>query len=586
MRETAFFIALAFAASQSAAAHSGSISGVVVQSGTNIPIANVQIELSSVSTDNPTVSSAFRTLETVTDDSGRFAIRDLPAGRFRVHWQRDGYFPPDLSDTDNGVQIRIGRGIFLNVANDKAELRSPSANFTPVDLGMDEQLKNLTLALIPGGVISGRVQDSQGAPVAGGKITALTIGYDAGSAFLNEVCSVIADDRGDFRLFGLHPGSYYVRVEHQATMENSAPKLYSYFPGVPTANEARSVRVNAGTESGGTNFSVQPGAARIIGSLTFTPPSLGLGRERTDGDAPFPPIVTYFLVPSYEASVVDALPVWARTGVYSPPQKGFEILGVRSGHYEMYAVVESETPGGDFEYYAGRSTVIVGNGDVENISVVIGAETTVSGRILRKEGDGTFEKLSVSGRLQAGVFPEIEILESWDHVNPDGGFKIRTLPGARYDLTVEDLPKNIAVVDIRQKGASVFDEGIIADGAAPVEILLSGNTGSIDVSVMDSKQQPVRNATVALVPTTEHRKNHSLYRRAKFDAATSRYVTIDAIPPGEYMIFAWDNIPDDAEMNSGFLREFESRGIRVVVESRKTIHVQLPLIVTQDTAAR
>jgi hypothetical protein len=586
MKETAFFIALALAAVQNASAHNGSISGVVVQSGTNIPIESVQIELSSVPRENPTASSAFETVKTITDDNGRFAIRDLPAGRFRVHWQRDGYFPPDLSDSDNGVQIHIGRGISLNVANDDAGSHGPSANFAAVDLAQDQQLKNLRLPLIPGGVISGSVQDLQGKSLAGARITALMKGYDAGYAFLNEVRSVIADDRGNFRLFGLHPGSYYVRAEHLATSENYSPTLYSYFPGVTTANEAIAVHVNGGAESGGTNFSVQPGAARIFGSTTFTPPSLGSGRKRTDGGTPFPPIVTYFLVPSDDGSVVDPQTVLAWSGVHSPPQNGFEILGVRSNRYQLYAVVESETPTGEYEYYVGRSTVSVGTGDVENISVVIGAESTVNGRVVWMEGGRTPEKVSLSWRLQASVFPESEVLESWDYVNPDGGFKIRALPGLRYDLTVEDLPKNVAVVDIRQKGVSVFDEGIIADAASAVEVLVSGNTGSIDVSVTDSKQQPVRNATVTLIPAGEHRKNRSLYRRAKFDAATSRYLAIDAIPPGEYMVFAWDDIPVDAEMNSEFLREFESRGVPVVVDARKALHVQLPLISRQETAAR
>jgi hypothetical protein len=75
--------------------------------------------------------------------------------------------------------------------------------------------------------------------------------------------------------------------------------------------------------------------------------------------------------------------------------------------------------------------------------------------------------------------------------------------------------------------------------------------------------------------------NPALYRRAKFDATTSRYV-IEGVPPGEYTLFAWDSIPEDAEYNVAFLREFEDRGVRVVVQAGKSFSVQLPMISTQN----
>ena len=59
------------------------------------------------------------------------------------------------------------------------------------------------------------------------------------------VSSSQTDDRGEFRLFGLAPGHYYVSAADPAFRAVSTPKgvLYyspTYFPGVPFADQARS----------------------------------------------------------------------------------------------------------------------------------------------------------------------------------------------------------------------------------------------------------------------------------------------------------------------------------------------------------
>jgi hypothetical protein len=69
----------------------------------------------------------------------------------------------------------------------------------------------------------------------------------------------------------------------------------------------------------------------------------------------------------------------------------------------------------------------------------------------------------------------------------------------------------------------------------------------------------------------------TFYRRAKFDAATSRY-RVAGVPPGEYVAFALDTIPEDAEYNAAFLREFDDRGVRVTVEAGKSVGVRVPMI--------
>jgi hypothetical protein len=368
------------------------------------------------------------------------------------------------------------------------------------------------------------------------------------------------------------PGSYYIRAENRTTQEGIH---YTYFPGVTNAAEAGKLTVVSGTEFKGADFNLQPGAWKVRGTLVMTPPSLAGPRRLSSDGNPLPYNVTYSLTPSDPRNAVDIQAVLHYSG------DRFEIRGVRPGNYVLSAVLTPESAPGepdDRDALVGRTTINVGAQDLENVSIVIAAPNDVRGRIVAVDGARLpNKKLTVQWRLRDGVFPLGESLQSWNELDPADSFKFSGISGARYDLIVSGLPSDIVVADIRQGGASVFDEGASADrDPAPIEIVISGAAGRIVANVVDAKQQAVANAVVALVPAKEHQMNPNLYRRAKFDAASGRYL-FEGVAPGDYTIFAWDSIPNDAEYNAAFLKEFEERGKRVSVRPRETTSLLLPL---------
>jgi hypothetical protein len=259
---------------------------------------------------------------------------------------------------------------------------------------------------------------------------------------------------------------------------------------------------------------------------------------------------------------------------------------VRTGNYTLYALLipeDDDDPSTSYQELVGRTPVQVGTRDVENVSIVLAAPGEVQGRIVQVE-DAVLpmEKLNVSTRLQEGVFPESSGVEFSEGPSADGRFRLSGLPGVRYDLTVTGLPAGMAVVDIRQGETSVFDDGVQTHtGAAPIEVRVSRAVGTVEVNVRDAQQKAVSGAIVALVPNSDRARNPSLYRRAVFDAARSRY-TFDAVAPGGYRLYAWDYIPNDAERSANFQRKFESQAIVVNVQPGKTIAIEAPLIITQE----
>jgi hypothetical protein len=113
-------------------------------------------------------------------------------------------------------------------------------------------------------------------------------------------------------------------------------------------------------------------------------------------------------------------------------------------------------------------------------------------------------------------------------------------------------------------------------------VVLSKQCGTVQVQILDERKQAVPNAFVSLVPAAEHRSNVLLYRRSIFDVAASKYPPIGLVPPGEYKMFAWDNIPPNAELNAGYLAKFEDRGVPVTVRRGESLTVQVPLITTKN----
>ena len=134
--------------------------------------------------------------DTVTDENGRFQFDRLPGGRFLLTATKTGWVPSHYGSPRPG--------------------RPPG---TPVTIAEGARV-SVQMSMIPGSVIAGTIVDEKGRPLArqfpwllerrlvGDRYVIarvrlpLDVGYFERST----------DDRGEFRLFGLPPGTYYLVV--------------------------------------------------------------------------------------------------------------------------------------------------------------------------------------------------------------------------------------------------------------------------------------------------------------------------------------------------------------------------------------
>src|SRR6266536_3520501 len=76
-----------------------------------------------------------------------------------------------------------------------------------------QTLKDVVFHLLPGGTVTGRVQDATGAVLAGMTVQLVQPSYDSnGKRSFQPRFFGRTDDRGEYRLYWITPGRYYLNV--------------------------------------------------------------------------------------------------------------------------------------------------------------------------------------------------------------------------------------------------------------------------------------------------------------------------------------------------------------------------------------
>ena len=208
--------------------------GQIIAADNGAPIRRAQLRISS--------SGARDSRIATTDAQGNFEVKELLAGRYTVTASKGGF-----------VSLQYGQ-------------RRPSESGTPIELGDGETLDKLIIALPRGSVLGGRITDEFGEPVANATVVAYRYGYAGGARRLMPVGNAstrdTTDDQGQYRLFGLPPGEYYVSATLRAggaeitDPMDGEPSGYAptYYPGVPNVGEAARVRLAVSQENTGVSF--------------------------------------------------------------------------------------------------------------------------------------------------------------------------------------------------------------------------------------------------------------------------------------------------------------------------------------------
>ena len=493
------------------------------------------------------------------DGNGHFMFTNVDPGTYRIAAEHQGFF----SD---------GR----------------KREYQPViDVSAGEHVKNLPVRLMPSAVLAGEIVDEFNDPVQDVEVKALAVQVRLGQIYLTQAGKMTTDDRGQYRIAGLHPGKYYLVAEYKtgnpasdvvraqiaqqlvaATQANAKQRGQNTTPQVqpdvpdpaftypplfyPATNDFQQAQALA----------LSPGDEFAANFLMISAPVVSIRGRVTNGLTGAPEgtaSVFAFWTPYMEG---DGIP--ARV---SPDDATFEVRGLAPGTYTLRATASDHG-----ESYTGEQTVEVGNQGVQNVTVSVlpdfaaAGHVTITGTIRNPMGRVVIE---FAGE---GLLPRVFTSAR----TPEYKFDVQLRPERRYRAVVLNLQDDYYLKSVALSGHDVPPDNLVLNGTrGDIELVLSPSGGHIEGSLFDTKDQPTR-GSVLLVPDVPEPGPPDLFRRISADAKGK--FTFRGVAPGSYRLVALESLNLDTEINTpDFFRTIGNRGQSLIVDENGKYAVSLKL---------
>lgn len=510
-------------------AGTGSITGSVVSSTDVVPLGRARIVLTS-----PALSEGRVALSR---PDGTYDFKHLPAGSYALSASRSGY------------------------ASQTYGVRRP----TPVALADGQAVNGIDFALLPAGVIVGRLVDEDDKPFAGATIDALVPRTVGGQPTLAAVATTESDDRGAFRLTGLPAGQYYVSAFDPAFAEvgdETGPLRYTatYYPGVTSADTATRVAVRPGVEPDGP----------ISFALKIVRPARVSGRISAPDRRQL-----------LSAAVIMARAEAATTAPEDAtilPDGTFSFRNVPPGRYEIRARGDI-VPGGTAHFATFR--VLVEGRDITDVQMGLLPGATVSG-LLAFEPVRTPKPATIAGiRVRAPLADGRSFGDALTgEVQPDGSYAIRGLMAGSHLLTVEGLPYPWVLKSVTSRGQDITDAGLEADARQRFEhvrITITDAATEVSGLVRDGKRQAVADAMVLLIPLAQQFWHRTSRRFGLIRTDAAGRFTIRGLPEGEYRAVASLDVDERDAYRAAVLEPLSDAGTPLSLENFEPRVVDLTL---------
>jgi len=145
-------------------------------------------------------------------------------------------------------------------------------------------------------------------------------------------------------------------------------------------------------------------------------------------------------------------------------------------------------------------------------------------------------------------------------------------------VSVRTGSQDAYVKSIRMGNADVLDAGLHIAGPpdALLEVVIGLSGGQISGKLVNARGESLSNRTVVLVPEARLRHRTDLYKSLATDTAGA--FRFQGIPPGDYELFAWENVETGAWQDPNFIRPYEGRGKKVLINENADENLELTVI--------
>ena len=595
------------------------VDGIVTILGTSNPVPGAAVEMRNAECGR----TGGEALNTTTGPDGRFSFKQVRAGNWCIGAAKSG---GALAPTEYRQRGYKGRGLAVAIAD-------------------NQQVQDIRLVMPPTGSISGRVLDSDGEPMAHARVNVMEPFYQDGRRRLYTLNVVQTNDLGEFSLFWLPPGEYYVSAVPEDPLRQNV--IFSVSPpgvgghrsdAMPPVVTRRNLADGGFTEEvyravyygGGPDaqraqkIDVRPGANSSIelsfaGAQTRAFHIRGRALNGVTGQ------------PAEGAQIRLYPREWTATAIvpFARVDKAgnFDIGGVAPGSYALYAAASTPDPN------APNRAVLQG-ADAATLQQLIAQGINIGGGlpigvyIPIEMGEQNLEGLSLNlqpggslmgefvfeGKLATDLTPQqkssfrVNLLRYPDipgaslagsstgaiaanavdtsfrmqNIYP-GDFRVMVTPFMNSfswspPAVANDPIGSVFVRSIRYGSVEVLNEGLRMatnnpDQRLQIVLALGGKLSGV---VANERNEPMANVKVALIPDFAYRQRDDLFKSAVTDASGN--FKMQGIAPGEYRVFAWEDIVDGGWQDGELLRNVEARGKSVRIAEGGQTAVELVAI--------
>ena len=511
------------------------LEGVVVNDLTGEPLRRAHVVLAPL-------EAGLSSTGADADDEGHFLLRDIPKGLYSLSAGRDGFL--------TGTQPLNGG------------LRMPPS----FRLDAGQKISDLAFRLRPWAVLSGRVRYADGEYGVGIRVELYRTEHIRGRTAYSLAASAATNDLGQYRAYGLAPGSYIVAAAYdpppaanyreqpvtdaQGRELPATGYMTTFYPNTELLSQAVPIRLSYGDEIGGIDLALRLARkltirGRVLDSSTgmaLGSASITLARADQTGEGIMP---------------LNAAASFNRDGI-------FQIPNVSPGSYDVLV----RAAGADSAVLTGHALIVVGSDDIDDLDVVASPAEPWGGRIV-VEGPGVLPpgvalKITLQPRSMSS-----QPCNATAKPDQDSGqltFDCGVQRDEIYDVFADNLPDDFYLSAVRVDGADVRAIGLPGSvvSKTPFDVVLDSRGGRVSGAIVGSDGVVMSGASLALIPDPPARRWQD-YRFVSADA-NGRFL-FRGVAPGTYTLAGWlDQAPCDIYDPDG-LDRCRAAGMPVTVDA-------------------
>jgi hypothetical protein len=511
-------------------AGTATIRGHVVAADTGQPLRKAQVRIVAGELRENRVTS--------TDADGKFEFKEVVAGRYNVSAAKGSY-----------VALQYG------------QLR-PFEPGKPLEILAAQTLEKVDFALPKGAILTGRVLDEFGDALPDAMVSVQRYQNMGGQRRLIQAGRTsTTNDVGEFRIFAVPPGQYYLSVTMRpggmmGDTDDRSGYAATYFPGTTNIAEAQKVTVAVGQVVSDMNMTLMPTrVSRIAGTAVDSQ-----GRPMSG---------MVMAVPRTDSMMV----------MFGPPSQikadgSFVVSGLAPGRY----MLQVRGPMGDGE--SAVADVTVSGDDVNGVRLVATKPTALAGRVIV---DPAAAQALRPSSVRLGLQPtQMDMMMMGMPsppavLNDDLTFELKAAPG-QFRVTMFAQPPGWAIRAVRYRGTDVTDAGIEvrpSEDLADVEVELTNRPTDVSGVVTNAKGEAIKDYSVIVFPQDSDKWTpNSRYMRTSRPDQDGRY-KVTGVPPGQYLLIALDYLDQNEWNDKDFLEKIRSKATTFSLNDGETKSVDL-----------